>query len=418
MRPTTLGLRGRFAASVGDLVNRSSRLARRGSGTVAGGRVALALDPQLLAKTLTGRDVTIVSGTNGKTTTTALVVAALGADAVTNATGSNMIPGVVAAVTHGRGPVVLEVDERWVPHVLAAASDARSVVLGLLNLSRDQLDRSNEVRDTASRWRAALQDCRDNESVEVVADVSDPLIAFAVVQFPRLVAFAAPLSWRFDATSCPNCQRALRFDDDLTCPFEGEIVSATSWRCECDFVMPTPSAVVSESLHVSSGHYDIASQLPGSFNRRNVAVAALIAERKGVELRTALSRAGAVSHVAGRFAERTWCDRTWRLMLAKNPAGVDALLEPGAKFSDDVVVAINDGVADGRDPSWLYDAPFDRLVGHRVWCDGSRALDLQVRLHYADIDARMFDPQQLPREGTIDVIANYTAFHQWLGRTS
>jgi hypothetical protein len=106
-------------------------------------------------------------------------------------------------------------------------------------------------------------------------------------------------------------------------------------------------------------------------------------------------------------------------MLSKNPAGVAALVSTLADGSGDVVVSINDGIADGRDPSWLYDAPFEELGSRRVWCHGSRALDLAVRLEYGGLDVRVCDTklafaQQISANEPIDVIANYTAFAEWM----
>ena len=79
-------------------------------------------------------------------------------------------------------------------------------------------------------------------------------------------------------------------------------------------------------------------------------------------------------------------------------------------------------LADGLDPSWLYDAPFDRLRGATVWCTGSRALDLATRLHYDDVDARVVSPSEIPSRvqstEPIDIIANYTTFAEWLEVTT
>ena len=118
------------------------------------GASGLALAPRLLEDLAATRTVSLVSGTNGKTTTTAMIAAGWGGDVATNETGSNMPAGHVAALAVIEElTVVLEVDESWLASVLAS-TNAR--VVTLLNLSRDQLDRANEVRQTAERWRGAL----------------------------------------------------------------------------------------------------------------------------------------------------------------------------------------------------------------------------------------------------------------------
>ena len=155
-------------------VNTASRRLGRGQGTVAGGRAGLRLDPKLLEHLTAGRQVALVTGTNGKTTTTRLLTVGLGArgDAVvSNETGSNMPPGHVAALAGSAAPrAVLETDEVYLPRVLAATAAATVV---LLNLSRDQLDRTNEVRMIAGHWRAALAAA---PHTHVVANADDPLV--------------------------------------------------------------------------------------------------------------------------------------------------------------------------------------------------------------------------------------------------
>ena len=160
-RGSTDNLPGRGAVVVSALKisNRLSRALGRGRGTVAGGRVGLALDPRLLGELARGRRVALVSGTNGKTTTTRMLVAALGGASrpvASNDTGANMPAGHVAALA-GSAPgtdAVLEVDEGYLG-ALIEDTDPRVVVL--LNLSRDQLDRISEVRMLAERWRSALR---------------------------------------------------------------------------------------------------------------------------------------------------------------------------------------------------------------------------------------------------------------------
>jgi UDP-N-acetylmuramyl tripeptide synthase len=108
------------------------------------------------------------------------------------------------------------------------------------------------------------------------------------------------------------------------------------------------------------------------------------------------------------------------MLLAKNPAGFDALLESIRPRTDDVWIAVNARIADGKDPSWLYDVSFEQLKGRKVWCLGDRRLDLATRLEYADVSYEIVDDlRQLPNTSeTIDLLANYTAFSDWMQRTS
>lgn len=394
-----LSPRSQLAVSALKIVNRLSRRLHLGSGTVAGGRVALAIDPSILQKLARRRRIVLVSGTNGKTTTTALVVAALGA-AATNDTGSNMPPGHVAALaTSNETFVVLETDEAWLPSVMAQV--APDVVV-LLNLSRDQLDRSSEVRVVVEKWRSALH----HTNAVVVANAADPLVAYAAVSQigSKVVWVDAGLEWTGDARSCPQCTEPL---DPV-----GE------WHCACGFARPHIDFTLKEELEGRDEKVALSMLLPGAFNRSNAAMAVVAAAQCGVPIALGATRVGQVQSVAGRFTLRRYNGRTWRLLLAKNPAGVAALVDL-VDDGRDVVVAINDHVADGFDPSWLYDAPFDRLRGRRVWCSGDRALDLATRLDYAEVDFAVVEDFApiLEHDDVVDVIANYTAFAQWMERT-
>ena len=157
MAPKTLPVRTRTATTLGHAVASLSRRLGRGNGSVIGGRVLLAVDRHALGTLAEGHRAALVSGTNGKTTTTRLLSAALSSAGpiVTNLRGANMPAGLAAALGEGEpgALAVLEVDEAWLP---AVAADVHPEVVLLLNLSRDQLDRNNEVRSLSSSWRRAV----------------------------------------------------------------------------------------------------------------------------------------------------------------------------------------------------------------------------------------------------------------------
>jgi UDP-N-acetylmuramyl tripeptide synthase len=399
--PEHLAVRERAAVAAMRAVNAVSRRTGRGEGTVAGGRVALRTAPGLLASLAANRTVALVSATNGKTTTTACLAAALRTqgEVATNATGSNMPPGHVAALAGAPSApfAVLEMDEVWLAKVLAAERPAAVV---LMNLSRDQLDRTAEVRKVAEGWRAAL---REFEGV-CVANADDPLVVHAVLEAPSVAWFAGGLAWGEDAVACPRCARRLSFEPP-------------GWRCECGFARPTPDAVLDDGGAVIDGTrvaFDVA--LPGAFNRANALGAAACAVRLGVPAQAAATAVCGVAEVAGRFARRDVDGVAARLLLAKNPAGWRALLEMVAGDPEPVVIAVNARDADGHDPSWLYDVDFERLAGRRVVATGERWRDLSARLYYAGVvhdcepDARRAISLAGEGSSSVEVIANYTAF--------
>jgi lipid II isoglutaminyl synthase (glutamine-hydrolysing) len=391
-------LRDELATRAVRTVNLLSRVTVKGSGTVIGGRVGLAISPQLLTSLARGRTVALVSGTNGKTTTTAMMVAGWQDDVATNATGSNMPEGHVAALAASSSAnAVLEVDEAWLARV-AQATSPRVVVL--LNLSRDQLDRANEVRQLAERWRTLFGELK---GATVIANANDPLVVYATEAAPDVAWCDVPTPWNTDAVSCPKCTLPLHFSSDR-------------WWSDCGFAKPSaPAVTLNGELTVKGTPLALDLSLPGSFNEANAAMALGALSYLGVNLTAALQRINALSSVAGRFSAREWRGHRLRLLLAKNPAGFSAMLEAIAPDNNDVWVAINARVADGRDPSWLYDVPFELLRGHRVYCFGERRLDLASRLEYGGVDyVVVHDDAQLPAaHDVIDVLANYTAFQEW-----
>ena len=176
MTTRRLPLRAQLATSLSRGAAALSRATGRGDGSVIGGRIGLIVDPNLLRSLAAGRVVVLISGTNGKTTTTRLTAAAVGVlgPVATNSLGANMPTGHAAALAKaGATPyAVLEVDEHYLDQVLAATEPK---VVALLNLSRDQLDRAKEVAMMAALWRTTLRDCR----AHVVANADDPMVTWA-----------------------------------------------------------------------------------------------------------------------------------------------------------------------------------------------------------------------------------------------
>jgi UDP-N-acetylmuramyl tripeptide synthase len=357
----------------------------------------------LLAVLARGRTIIVVSGTNGKTTTTALCAAGWGGPVTTNATGANMPAGHVAALAGSTSQrVVLEVDEAWLPEVIDAVKPRVTI---LLNLSRDQLDRANEVRQMAERWRGTLG--RDDHEMVVVANANDPLVVYATLDAPRVRWCDVATSWTGDSQSCPRCTQPLEH-------------SASGWSCSCALAKPVDlTTTLGSDLVVGDECAALELSIPGEYNRANAAMAATALKEVGVDLAESLARMRSVTGVAGRYTVRSWRGRHVRLLLAKNPAGFGALLSMVPSEPVDVWVAINANVADGRDPSWLYDVAFEELAGHVVWCLGSRRLDLATRLDYARVNYRIVnDFSDLPTTATpVDLLANYTAFQEWMARS-
>ena len=131
---------------------------------------------------------------------------------------------------------------------------------------------------------------------------------------------------------------------------------------------------------------DLRLSLPGRANQANAAMALTVAGLFGVEPATAALAMAGVGEVVGRYATVPVGTRNARLLLAKNPAGWLEVFDVLRPAPLPVVVVINARIADGRDPSWLWDVPFERLAGRLVVASGERARDLAVRLRYAGVE--------------------------------
>ena len=399
-----LPLRARLATSIGGAAGKMSRLAGRGDGSVIGGVIGLRMEPELLSLLAEGRQVVLVTGTNGKTTTTRLITAALsalGQEVASNAFGANMEAGLAAAL--GQAPdaslAVLEVDEKYIPAVLV---ETRARVVTLLNLSRDQMDRAAEIWMVARRWREAFTNA---PGCRVVANADDPLIAWAAGSAAQVTWVAAGQRWHEDSWCCPQCGSHLNRD-------------GAGWRCgECEFARPPARWVLEgDSVIDSAGRmWDLSLSLPGRANRANAVVALAVAEVFGVDAEQALPRLREVSSVAGRYTLVERQGRKVRLLLAKNPAGWLEAFDVLQPAPGPVMLSVNAQVPDGRDTSWLWDVDYRVLAGRPVYVTGERRIDLAVRLEADGIPFELVDDidQAVGRAGTaLDVIANYTAFQQ------
>jgi UDP-N-acetylmuramyl tripeptide synthase len=393
-------LRAKVASSVSRTAAALSRAAGRGDGSVIGGWLGLKIDPELLAHLAAGRDVALVSGTNGKTTTTRLTAAAVGVlgPVATNSFGANMPTGHTTALAKaGSTPyAVLEVDEHYLAQVLEA-TEPRAVAL--LNLSRDQLDRAKEVAMMAQLWRAALA---AHPAVHVVANADDPMVVWAAIGSPQVTWFSAGQRWHDDSWVCPECGAAIERADER-------------WWCTgCTLRRPDPQWVVEDDgvLDPTGAWHKVVLHLPGRINIGNAATALAVAAQFGVRPVDAVSRLGAVASVAGRYAQVVRHGRNIRLLLAKNPA---SWLE-AFDMADDAptLLSINARDPDGLDTSWLFDVDFAPLRGRQVLITGDRAYDLAVRLEVNEVPFRhvrtFTDAVTAVPEGRLEVIANYTAF--------
>jgi len=395
----------RAKAGLARAIGRLSRASGRGGGTTLPGRVLLKLDPDALSKMGTGLEhgSTLISATNGKTTTASMlasILVAAGRKPVHNRSGSNMTWGVATALLEQKGDEGLfEVDEAWLPET-AARLEPQTILLG--NLFRDQLDRYGETESLADAWVKLASD-RAGETAFVL-NADDPLVAdIGRYSGERTSYFGiddeaqalAELQHAHDAKQCRVCGHAL----DYQRAFVGHL---GHYSCpNCGMKRPTPEVSAQEislkgmsgleaTIVTPEGRSRLTLPLPGLYNLYNALGAIATARQLGIPAGQAVSALAGMRAVFGRV-ERIQVEQTeLSILLIKNPAGANEVirtlaLEPGAL---DLWIALNDGIADGHDISWIWDADFEMLVGRvrSVVCTGTRGPEMALRLKYAGID--------------------------------
>jgi UDP-N-acetylmuramyl tripeptide synthase len=416
----------------------TARLGRTG-GTTAPGRLLLRLAPGALGAMAAELDegAVAVSATNGKTTTAAMIAAALERDGrplVHNRAGSNMAWGVATALLDaGAAPgqvALLEVDEAWLGQV---GREVRPRLYLLANLFRDQLDRYGELEHLADAW-AELVAAEDGRA-RFVLNADDPLVADLGRERQGIVYFgleddaqALPeLAHAADSKHCRNCGHAYVYD----AVYLGHL---GRYHCpNCGRKRPEPQVAATRvglhgmegstiDLRTPGGPLTIELPLPGLYNVYNAVAAVATALELGVPSATVVAALESVSAAFGRTETIAIDGRDVSILLVKNPAGANEVLRTLTLESGqlDLWLALNDRIADGRDVSWIWDADFELLAGRvrRATCSGTRAEELALRLKYAGIDAEMVVERDVERsldaavaaaDGRLYALPTYTA---------
>jgi lipid II isoglutaminyl synthase (glutamine-hydrolysing) len=396
---TALGVKVAAARAAGALSRRTGR-----GGTSLPGKLLMRLEPNAIARLSARlhRGSAVISATNGKTTTAAMVAGILeraGARLVHNRAGANMAGGVATALLDGPRDAdtgLFEVDEFWLGQV---ADELRPRALLLANLFRDQLDRYGELDTIADRWAqvAATTDAA------LVLNADDPTVAdlgrgaaatyFGVEDDSMALAEMQHAS---DAKHCRRCGAPYVYD----AVYLGHL---GRYHCEsCGATRAEPQVAARAitlqgvrsarfTLSTPDGERAIALPLPGLYNVYNALGAAALSMQLGATLDQVAAGLAAVSPAFGRAETLRVGGRELAILLIKNPAGANEVLrtlvlEDG---QHDLLCVLNDNIADGRDVSWVWDADFEVLAPRvrRATCSGTRAAEMALRLKYAGMPA-------------------------------
>jgi lipid II isoglutaminyl synthase (glutamine-hydrolysing) len=395
------------ARAVGELARRAGR----GGGTSLPGKVLIRLEPHAIRELSARlpRGSVVVSATNGKTTTAAMIASVLGRagiPVVHNRAGANMAGGVASALVAAAGPGeridgelgLFEVDEFWLDRVVPQLGP-RGILLG--NLFRDQLDRYGELDTIADRW-AAVTGSAAASGTRLVLNADDPLIAdlgrssAAVTYFGvEDPSVAIPeMQHASDSKHCRRCGAAYVYD----VVYLGHL---GVYRCQsCGAERPAPEVAAehvsldgtrgsSFELVTPLGRAPVELPLPGLYNVYNALGAAALCLSLEISLDVVVDGLRSVRAAFGRAERIAVGDVELQVLLIKNPAGANEVLRTLVLEPDslDLLAVLNDRTADGHDVSWVWDADFEMLATRvrRVTCAGTRAAELAVRLKYAGV---------------------------------
>jgi UDP-N-acetylmuramyl tripeptide synthase len=360
--------------------------------------------------------VVLITGTNGKTTTTKIVkeiLEAAGKKVLTNQTGSNLTRGIVSSISQhaklsGKLPqdiAVLEVDEAQARRLVNQIKPRW--VVGL-NVSRDQLDRFGEVDTIASYIGAAMAEATEG----IVVNARDPYLfelgqKSAEKRQSKLCLFGA----------APALSEYFPSDYELAAVNRG--VKSREMSVESDVEL-TDFSGQTAVYRIDGKKYQTKLKLTGQHNYLNGAAALALCRRllPNATAEALVEQLSKVELAFGRGEKYQLKNGAQvELVLVKNPASFTQALSSYGGTKTNLMIAINDNIADGRDVSWLWDVNFAPLHGHNVSItSGRRAADMALRLSYDDIDVANVE-ESLPKavrllsemNGPRVILATYTA---------
>jgi UDP-N-acetylmuramoylalanine-D-glutamate ligase len=370
MSSARLTLAIRLARTVG----LASRVILKRSGENITGKVIFGIYPKALLELSKRKSITLVSGTNGKTSTSRALVNSISllGEVSTSSTGSNLPRGAVTALINSAPYAVIETDELHLPQLIRE-TNPKAVVL--LNLTRDQLHRMHEVKRVADRWHDAATPAT---TTTFIIDVDDPYLNYATKDAALVTRISFGGRRHPDGSVCPSCGAYLNWRGGI-------------YDCVCGLTNKKPDQLLPA----------------GSAAYRNATLANIAAQVMGAKPIPVDEKA------LERSVTKDYAGVTANIRLTKNPASWnEALL---GVDSNDVILIVNARQVDGIDTSWLWDVSFASLKGKRVIVTGERALDIAYRLHVEGVETTVMDSfekaiKQFPRGCHVSVLAAYTAF--------
>lgn len=415
-----MSVRSTLAVWAGKLTTGVLKLMGSG-GTSLPGKVVLKICPDILGHLAKDMKVICVTGTNGKTTTCHVIRDMLeenGNTVFCNDAGANLLNGVVSAFVAAAGVngkvstdyALLECDEAAMKAIVEHFGDL-DVTAVVTNVFRDQLDRYGEVLTTVNKIRAALEqlpnvklilnaDCSLTTSLN---DLPHKQIRYFGVNEPLYDGTSSDIS---DAVYCIHCKTKYQYHYHTFGHLGG-------FYCEkCGYQRQTPDVSLTKVCEWKDGSEVVEMNvfgepmiaevmLPGGYNLYNALAATVVAHEIGLPKDKIVSVLGGLTTHFGRMEKVQLQDATLDLVLVKNPAGFNEVLQflIQQRPEGNIVFGLNDNYADGKDISWIYDVEFERLTqaasgAKHFYFTGKRAYDMQLRLKYADFDTNKFEVEK------------------------
>jgi lipid II isoglutaminyl synthase (glutamine-hydrolysing) len=407
-------LRNIIAVNFAKFTSSLVKTLKLGSGSALPGRVALKLAPNVLQdfKTQIGFDNPVdivVTGTNGKTTSTGMLKKIFEEYTkdfvISNAMGANLYYGIVSEFVNSSDSsarlksknLVLEIDEASVP---ALAKILKPKYILLTNIYRDQLDRFGELDATLKLIVNGIEaSINEHHRVLVVYNADDENLASlpnVLVNKVDFYSYSVKSENKITNLDSTNSNKQVESD------FFAELIEQ-----DIDY------SVV--SIGDQSSRVTITLNLPGLYNVYNACSAAAIAYKSGIDLEAIKYGLENYQVNFGRAAIKKYNGKLTQTFLIKNPTGTTEVLKHLARDHDaNFLIALNDNYADGRDVSWIWDAEFEHLTqsNNTIYCTGHRARDLALRLKYAGIsEEKLFIDEDIKKTLDLAILKTTTKLY-------
>ena len=430
-----MNIRTKFAIEAGKLTRWALQTFTNG-GSSFPGKVAHAIDPHILKHLSDHYEVIIVSGTNGKTLTTSLIVQLLKQkypNILTNPTGANLTQGIVSTflnhtpVKGEKNIAVLEVDEATIKHITPFIQPKLFV---FTNIFRDQMDRFGEIYTT---YQYMLDGASFAPEATILSNGDAPIFNSDTLPNPKLYfGFNHAEDGHYqahyntDGILCPHCHSILQYNfitysnlGKYYCP-NGDFK-----RPELDYSVTelTELSLTKSSFKIDG--FDFSLPIGGLYNIYNALSAYAAARFFGLTPEEIQVGFGQAQRVFGRQEIFTLEDKEVMINLIKNPVGFNQIVQlfgyEKEEFS--LAVLLNDNYADGQDISWIWDGEFEelaKLTPKQTYIGGLRVDDLETRMEVAGFttltktennDDLIEKLKSVPTK-KINILATYTALLQ------